>query len=62
MSGLFGGSPDIPSVQASPMATKTAERVEDLTADGRRKKRQAASILTRDWGKPKLSEQGMLGM
>jgi hypothetical protein len=60
MSGLFGG-PDIPTVQAE-QPRRTAERLEGGRPEDRRKRRAQASILTRDWNKPKLAEKGLLGL
>jgi hypothetical protein len=60
MSGLFGG-PDIPTVQAE-QPRRTAERVAGGRPEDRRKKQAQASILTRDWNKPKLGEWGMTGL
>jgi hypothetical protein len=68
MSGVFGAAERIsmPSTQAQ-QATRTAQPLSQTsdaeTSDAARKnRRRAASILTRGWGKPKLSEEGMLGL
>lgn len=56
-----GGDDDMPAVQAE-QAKRTAEPVEQISEQAKRGKRRAASMVTRDWGKPKLGYAGMLGM
>lgn len=47
---------------ADQQAKRTAEPVEQLSEQAKRNKRLAASLLTKDWGKPKLGTAGLLGM
>lgn len=56
--GLGGDSYEMPVVDAG-QPKRTAEPVSDLD---RRKKRLAASLLTRDWATPKLGAGGLLGV
>ena len=59
---LFGGGgDDMPVVQAE-QAKRTAEPIKGLTDEAKRNRRLAASMITKDWGKPKLGAAGMLGM
>ncbi len=61
---LFGGGDDdfeMPVAQAE-QAVRTAEPLEQVSEQARKNKRLAASMLTKDWGKPKLGAAGLLGM
>ena len=58
MSALFS-TPDMPTATAeSQMPSRTAERIEDPERK-RKNKLAGASIMTRDWNKPKLGTPGM---
>lgn len=63
MSSLFGAAERIsmPSAQAQ-QAVRTAEPVDQLSEQARKNRRRQASLLTKDWSKPKLGYGGMTGM
>lgn len=55
--GGFGGMPSSEAEQA----TATAAPVTQLSEQAKKTKRLKASMLTRDWGGPKLGMAGLLG-
>ncbi len=60
--GMFGGKDvDMPTATAE-QATRTAEPVKQLSSAAKRNKRLAASMLTKDWGTPNISDAGLIGL
>lgn len=61
--GAFGGGPDIPQarLQASQVQKETAAPVEQISETARKNRRLSASLLTKDFVKPTLSQPGLLG-
>ena len=58
LGGAFGGGGDIPSVEAR-TEKRTAAPVEQVSDEARRNRRRQASILTKDFGEPKLGLSGL---
>jgi len=52
---------EMPKIKAE-QAKQTAMPVEQLSEQARKNRRLAASMLTRDWSRPKLGYGGMLGV
>lgn len=64
---LFGGgggssSSSMPKVAASGNEKRTAGPVDKLSDQAKRNRILAASMITQDWGAPKLAKKGLLGM
>ena len=56
----LGGGGDIPSVRAQ-TEKRTAAPVDEGTEESRKTRRRRASLLTRDFGEPKLGIAELLG-
>ena len=57
------GVADIEAVEAEPIqAKRTAEPVKQLSEQAKRTRRRKASLITKDWGEPKLGYAGLLGI
>lgn len=56
-----GGTPDLPAVEAQ-NPSRTADRVDTVTGGVDRQKQLAASMITRAWDEPTLSNKGLLGL
>lgn len=66
MSGVFGGGGSgggvkMPSVQAQNPG-KRAEPLVNVLDGTERQKKMAASMITKDWAQPTLSQKGLLGL
>jgi len=53
------GSPPVPNPRA---ITETPGSVEEAKKSQKRKQKIMASVMTQDWDKPMLSEEGLLGV
>ena len=56
----LGGGPSIPSVRAE-TTKRTAAPVEQVSDEARRNRRRRASLLTKDFGVPKLGIPELIG-